>query len=73
MFLTAAAWGGLVASYAAYYVHQRLTLPGLEGYEQEWRWQLAFFAVTRLPFLVLALVVLLAGEWLGFRRHGSEH
>lgn len=59
--VTALIWAGCVAAYAFYYVKSRLALPDLEGYEAEWSWQLLFFGLTRLPWLVavLAGVVLL--------------
>ena len=59
--ITVLIWAVCVAAYAFYYVKSHLTLPALEGYEAAWSWQLLFFGLTRLPWLLagLAGVVLL--------------
>lgn len=59
--ITVLIWAACVAAYSLYYVRSRLALPGLEGYEAEWSWQLLFFGITRLPWLlaILAGVILL--------------
>jgi hypothetical protein len=40
-----------------------MSLPGAVGYEQDWDWQLFFFAITQLPLLALLLGVVLWLEW----------
>jgi hypothetical protein len=50
------AWLLLTVIYAAVYVQQSLQLPGLEGYEKDWKFQLLAFGYARLPWLVLVLV-----------------
>jgi hypothetical protein len=60
---TSGAWLGLVCAYAAYYVHAHTGLPGAEGYEAQWDWQLFFFALVRMPLLVLLLVAVLFVQW----------
>jgi len=52
-------WAVAVAVYAYVYVTSRIALPGAEGYERLWDWQLFFFAIGRLPFLVILLGVIL--------------
>ena len=42
-------WAVAVAVYAYVYVTSRIALPGAEGYERLWDWQLFFFAIGRLP------------------------
>src|SRR5438094_496765 len=48
---TCAVWAVAVAVYAYVYVSSRISLPGAEGYERLWSWQLFFFAIARLPLL----------------------
>lgn len=62
--MTFVAWLIGTAGYAYYYVHSRLNLSGLEGYETDWDWQLLFFGLVRLPFLLIGLAVAI---WLEFR------
>ena len=62
-------WAVAVAVYAYVYVTSRIALPGAEGYERLWDWQLFFFAIGRLPFLVILLGVIL---WLERRISGRR-
>lgn len=68
-----AAWGLVVLAYAYAYVSSKIALPSAEGYERDWTWQLFFFSIVRLPFLVLLLlVVLLVMRRLVLRRSGGR-
>jgi len=60
--LTILAWCLITAIYAYLYVTTVLSFPGLQGYEAEWDWQLMFFAIVRLPWLLLALALIIFGE-----------
>ncbi len=60
--MTVLIWAECVAGYALYYVRSRLALPRLEGYETEWVWQLMFFGIKELPWLVLTLGALVLVE-----------
>jgi len=62
-------WAVAVAVYAYVYVTSRIALPGAEGYERLWDWQLFFFAIGRLPLLVIVLGVIL---WLERRISGRR-
>ncbi len=62
-------WAVAVAGYAYVYVTSRIALRGAEGYERLWDWQLFFFAIGRLPFLVILLGVIL---WLERRISGRR-
>ena len=64
--MTLVAWFIGTVAYAIFYVHSQLRLEGLEGYEKEWDWQLLFFAVLRLPFLLIGLASIVWCEWLYF-------
>ena len=55
-------WALVTIAYAYLYVKNVLSLTGLQGYEAEWDWQLLFFAIVRLPWLVLVLAVILGLE-----------
>lgn len=59
---TGLAWLLAVVIYASLYVRSRLLLPDLQGYEADWSWQLLFFGLTRLPWLVGLLVLTLLAE-----------
>jgi hypothetical protein len=45
----------LIGLSAWWYVRAVLSLPGLAGYEREWRFQLLMFGLFRLPVLAFAL------------------
>ena len=60
--LTILAWCVITVIYAYIYVSTVLNLPNLQGYEAEWDWQLMFFAIVRLPWLLLALALIIFGE-----------
>ncbi|HQO16465.1 MAG TPA: hypothetical protein PLG02_05845 [Methylotenera sp.] len=60
--LTILAWCLITAIYAYLYVTTVLSYPDLQGYEAEWDWQLMFFAIVRLPWLLLALALIIWGE-----------
>ena len=62
-------WAVAVAVYAYVYVTSRIALPGAEGYERLWDWQSFFFAIGRLPLLVILLGVIL---WLERRISGRR-
>lgn len=62
IFFTVLVWAACVAIYSFFYVRARLALPGLEGYEAEWSWQLLFFGITRLPWLLAILAVVILVE-----------
>ena len=51
-----------VAGYAYTYIVSRVTSPSAVGYETEWSWQLFFFSLVRLPFLIAGLVAVLCLE-----------
>lgn len=52
-------WLLLVCVYASAYVVSQTTSPNAIGYEKLWTWQLGFFSLTRLPILVLVLLVVI--------------
>ena len=52
------AWFVCCALHAVYYVWSTSSLAGAEGYETTWQFQLAMFAIFRLPFWLLALFVI---------------
>lgn len=52
------AWCLITIVYAYLYVTTILSSPNLQGYETEWNWQLMFFAIVRLPWLLLGLAVI---------------
>jgi hypothetical protein len=56
---TLVVWAVVTLSYAYLYVTSRTGLAGAEGYEAEWDWQLFFFAITRLPLLLIVLGIVL--------------
>lgn len=60
------AWCLITTIYAYFYVTSTLASPNLEGYETEWDWQLLFFSMIRLPWLLLVLVLVIYFEiqWL---------
>ena len=60
--LTILVWCLATAIYAYFYVTSILATPNLEGYEAEWDWQLLFFAMVRLPWLLLFLALLIYFE-----------
>ena len=60
--LTILVWCLITAIYAYLYVTTVLSYPDLQGYEAEWDWQLMFFAIVRLPWLLLALALIILGE-----------
>lgn len=60
--LTILTWCLITAIYAYLYVTTVLSYPDLQGYEAEWDWQLMFFAIVRLPWLLLALALIIWGE-----------
>src|SRR5262245_35111958 len=55
-------WFAATAAYAYIYVSQAIAWPLAQGYEHDWEWQLFFFAITRLPWLLGLLVAVLAIE-----------
>jgi hypothetical protein len=67
MIFTTLAWTLATIIYAQFYVSRRISLPGSEGYERLWNWQLVFFLITRFPFLLCALGAALCIEYLLFR------
>jgi hypothetical protein len=46
------------------YVASHVALPQAVGYEIDWSWQRFFFALVRLPMLLLALGAVLCLEYL---------
>lgn len=69
---TGLAWLVGVAIYAAIYITDRLAQPGLEGYETEWTWQLLFFGLSRLPWLIAVLVGIILLELRIFGSRNNE-
>jgi len=65
--LTCTVWLLVVCGYASVYVVSHATSAGAEGYEKLWDWQLMFFALTRLPILVVVLLVVVFLETRYFR------
>jgi hypothetical protein len=59
MMATVMVWFVATISYAAWYVSSRTSLPQAVGYERQWEWQLFFFALTRLPLLLVVLALVL--------------
>jgi hypothetical protein len=62
MVWTVVVWLFGSAGYAYAYIVSRVNLPGAVGYEADWSWQLFFFGLVRLPFLMAGLVVVLCLE-----------
>lgn len=60
--ITIASWFVITTTAAYVYVSSRIALPGIEGYEQAWDWQLFFFFITRFPFYLAALLLILFME-----------
>ena len=61
MIWTITVWVFATAAYAYVYVTTH-ALPDAVGYERDWSWQLFFFSLVRLPFLILVLGALLYVE-----------
>lgn len=61
--LTIIIWFCITSVYAFFYVKEKLLLPDLVGYEKEWDWQLLFFSLEKLPFLIILLVLILLIEY----------
>jgi hypothetical protein len=55
-------WLLLTVLYGAFNVTCRLSLRDLEGYEKDWQFQVLAFCYSRLPWLILVLVVSLLVE-----------
>lgn len=70
--MTLVAWLIGSAGYAFFYVRSQLGLQGLEGYEKEWDWQLLFFTIFRLPFLLIGLAGVIWCEWIFFSDDRSD-
>jgi hypothetical protein len=70
-------WAFAAVAYAHVYIVSRIGLPDALGYEADWSWQLFFFALIRVPLLVIGLVVALYLEHVLWpvtghhRNHGS--
>lgn len=60
-------WALLTMAHAYLYVSSRIALPNAEGYEREWDWQLFFFTITRFPFLLAILLLVLWWEYRNFK------
>ena len=63
LLVTTGLWVIATGVYAYSYLVDRINSRDAEGYERLWDWQLFFFALHRLPVLVLLLVVVLWGEF----------
>lgn len=63
-----AGWLLFTVAYAVFYVLRTLSLTDLEGYERDWQFQVLAFCYSRLPWLVLALVIALLVERVSSRR-----
>lgn len=59
---TVLVWCLITLIYAYLYVTTVLSFPDLEGYEAEWDWQLMFFAIVRLPWMLIALALIIWAE-----------
>jgi hypothetical protein len=59
LFAAITLWVVGTCAYAAFYVHDVLSNNVLYGYETEWRSQLFFFSLVRLPWLIALLVLAL--------------
>lgn len=55
-------WCLITAIYACLYITTVLSYPNLQGYETEWQFQLLMFSIFRLPWLLLALALIIFGE-----------
>ena len=73
MVCTSALWALATVVYAYMYVASHLALPGAVGYERDWSWQLFFFALVRLPMLLLALGAVLWLEYLLLSPRRATH
>jgi hypothetical protein len=59
--LTVLVWLVVSSAYACYYVVSILALPEeYDAYARNWKFQLLMFSLFRLPWLVLALCLLVA-------------
>jgi hypothetical protein len=61
--VTCALWVLVACVWAYRYVTNALAAPGVVGYETQWDVQLFFFAITRLPGLLVILAAALWLEW----------
>jgi len=52
-------WVLLSAAYGSWFIYEKVNLPGAEGYEKDWQFQLVNFAVMRGLYLLVALAILL--------------
>jgi hypothetical protein len=60
--LTVVAWCLVTVIYAYFYVKTVLSFSGLEGYETEWQFQLLMFSIFRLPWMLIALALMICTE-----------
>ena len=65
---TVALWALGTLVYAYINVASGMALPDAVGYDRGWSWQLFFFALVRLPILILVLGALLCLETLLWSR-----
>jgi hypothetical protein len=52
-------WCLITIVYAYIYIKAALNYPKLQGYEAEWQFQLLIFSISRLPWLLLALALII--------------
>ena len=60
--LTVFAWCLITIVCAYLYIIRVLSTPNLQGYETEWQFQLLMFSIFRLPWLLLALGLIVWAE-----------
>lgn len=70
---TVIVWALATSAYAYVYVTSSVALPEAVGYETDWSWQLFFFALVRLPFLILVLGALLYVEYRLWSHRRTSH
>ena len=61
-------WVVLTVVWAYIYVTGNVALPDAVGYETQWEFQLVFFAISRLPFLLVVLFVIVCVQYRGTPR-----
>ena len=67
-------WLVVTSLYASYYIISILsdTQAGYDAYAMNWQFQLLMFTIFRLPYLLLALVVLIGVAWVLPNRSNNE-
>ena len=70
---TVVAWGALVVFHAAWHIHSALSgPPDPDIYANEWTFQVVAFSLVKLPYWIMALVVILLAEFFLFGEKEKE-